>query len=67
MEKEELKLLLGTDEIILDWQIEALKELYKDKIKQEILRHNSTTDNMEDLLHTYLTAKSETKIKNQKK
>lgn len=66
MKEKELKLLLETDEIILDWQIEALKELYKDKIKQEILRYNETTDNMEDLLHTYLTAKSETPTKNQK-
>ena len=67
MKKEELKLLLETDNLILDWQIEALKELYKDKIKQEILRHNETTDNMEDLLHTYLTAKSENQTKKQTK
>ena len=67
MKKEELKLLLETDNLVLDWEIEALKELYKDKIKQEILRHNETTDNMEDLLHTYLTAKSENQTKKPKK
>ena len=67
MKDLELELLLSTDEIALDWQIEALKELYKEEVKKEMMETMNTIGDLEELLHTYLTVKSETREEKLKK
>ena len=60
MKDLELELLLSTDEIALDWQIEALKELYKEEVKKEMMETMNTIGDLEELLHTYLVVRETT-------